>query len=133
MIVHVLRFRFKEGTSDADLAAIEAALKRLAASDAVAFSTVGQDLGAPDYTLAYCVAFDDVAALERYMLHEPAHGAADRAILPYVARIAAVDLSDDHDPELRAKISALHQRRLATDHEFAEFMRSVEAELAVEA
>ena len=133
MIVHVLRFRFKEGTSDEDLAAVEAALKRLATSEALSFSTVGQDLGAPEYTLAYCVAFENLAALERYMLHEPAHAAADREILPHVAKLAAVDLSDDPDPELRAKIGALHQRRLATDPQFAEFMRSVEAELTVEA
>jgi Stress responsive A/B Barrel Domain len=133
MIVHVLRFSFKEGTSDDELAAIEAALKRLASSEAASFSVVGQDLGTPDYTLAYCVAFEDLAALERYMLHEPTHIAADRAILPHVANLAAVDLSDDRDPELGAKIAALHQHRLATDPEFAELLRSVEGEFAVDA
>src|SRR5213080_671993 len=135
MIVHVLRFGFKEGSSDDDLAAIEAALARLAASESVAFSVVGQDLGDPaaGYTLAYCVAFEDLAALERYMLHEPAHRAADLAILPHVAKLDAVDLSDDRDPELRAKIAALLERKLAADPEIAELMSSIEADFAVEA
>jgi hypothetical protein len=134
MIVHVLRFGFKEGTSEEDLAAIEAALARLAASEAVSFSVIGQDLGPdPEYTFSYCVAFEDLAALERYMLHEPSHRAADFAILPHVAKLAAVDLSDDRDPDLAANIAALHQRRLDTDPEFAALLGSVEGEFAVEA
>jgi len=135
MIVHVLRFAFKDGTREEDVAAAEAALKRLAASEPVSFSVVGQDLGgaANGYALAYCVAFEDLAALERYMLHEPSHGQADAAILPHVAKIAATDLSDDDDPELGAKIAALHQHRLETDPEFAALLGSVEGEFAVEA
>jgi hypothetical protein len=135
MIVHVLRFTFKDGTSEEDVAAAVTALERLAASDPVSFSVVGQDLGAPaqDNTVAYCVAFEDLAALERYMLHEPSHPQADAAILPHVAKIAATDLSDDRDPDLGTKIAALHQHRLATDPEFAALLSSVEGDFAVEA
>jgi hypothetical protein len=135
MIVHALRFGYKEGTTDEEIAAIEAALTRLANVEPVSFSVVGRDLGDPaeGYTLAYCVAFEDLAALERYMLHEPAHREADFAILPHVAKLAAVDLSDDRDPDLAANIAALHQRRLDTDPEFAALLGSVEGEFAVEA
>jgi ketosteroid isomerase-like protein len=130
MIVHVLRFSFKEATNDADLAAIEAALGRLATSEAAAFAQIGQDLSDSEYTLTYCVGFENLATLERYMLHEPAHTVAVRAILPHVAKLAAVDFSDDPDPGLAAKIGALHQRRLDSDPEFAELMNSIGGELA---
>ena len=133
MIVHALRFSFKDGTSEEDLAAIEAALRRLASSEATAFSVVGRDLGGPDYRLAYVVAFEDLAALEHYMLREPSHIAADRVILPHLAKLAALDLADDPDAEIGAKVAALHQRRLETDHEFAELLGSIEGDFAVEA
>ncbi|HEV7753514.1 MAG TPA: Dabb family protein [Baekduia sp.] len=121
MIVHVLRFGFADETTHDEIAAIEAALRRLAATEPVAFSVVGQDLGDPaeGFTLSYCVAFDDLAALEHYMLHEPSHKEADFLIMPRVARMAAVDVTDDDDPALRATVGELWQRRIAGDPELA--------------
>jgi hypothetical protein len=121
VIVHVLRFGFADETTDDELAAIEAALRRLAATAPVAFSAIGQDLGDPaeGFTLSYCVAFDDLAALERYMIDEPSHKDADLLIMPRVARMAAVDLTDDDDPGLRGRIGEVWRRRIAGDPELA--------------
>ena len=46
---------------------------------------------------------DDLAALERY-LYDPVHLDGDFGILPHLAKLSAVHLSDDMDPELNGKI-----------------------------
>jgi hypothetical protein len=132
MIVHVLRFGFKSGTSANDKAKVKAALTRLAAVDPVKFSSIGQDLGDPaeGYEMAYCVAFNELADLKQYMLHEPAHRDADFAILPHLSKIAAVDMSDNPDPTLRDQIGALHQYRVTNDPEFAALLSSIAGQFA---
>ncbi|WP_369028837.1 Dabb family protein, partial [Nocardia farcinica] len=88
-----------------------ATMRRTASVNSVEFACVGQDLGDPSagFTHSYCVGLADLAALERYM-HDPVHLAGDPVIIPYLAKVAiGPDLSDDPDPELNARIMALHQ------------------------
>lgn len=127
MIVHALRFAFKKETSDQQRAEIKQALSGLASSKWAAFSVVGQDLGDPaeGYTLSYCVAFKDLAALEGFLLREPLHPAADLKILPHVAKFSAIDLSDDADATLRAKIGALYEQKVANEPEFLRLMQTI--------
>jgi hypothetical protein len=115
MIVNVLRFSFKDGTTDEEKAAVLAAMRRTATVESASFSTVGQDLGDPaeGYSHAYVVGIADLAALERYM-YDPVHLAGDFEILPRLARLSAVRLSDDPDPELAAKVVAIAQQKMAT-------------------
>ncbi|MGW4323232.1 Dabb family protein [Streptomyces sp. NPDC004684] len=121
MIIHTLRFAFRDGTTEERKEEVLAAMRRTASVDSVSFATVGQHLGDPaeGFTHAYCVGIEDLTALERYM-HDPTHVAGDDEILPHLARIAVgPDLSDDMDPELGLKIMALNDRKLAMYPEWA--------------
>ncbi|WP_328409801.1 Dabb family protein [Nocardia sp. NBC_00403] len=127
MIVHLLRFGFRDEATDADRAAVLALMKRTAAVESVSFSSVGQNLGdgADGFTHAYCVGIEDLDALERYM-HDPVHLDGDPQIIPHLAKIAiGPDVSDDTDPELRDKIMALNAAKVAKYPEWARLMESV--------
>ncbi|MFI7670058.1 Dabb family protein [Nocardia sp. NPDC049526] len=124
MIVHLLRFGFREETTEAQKAEVLALMKRTAAVESVSFATVGQNLGdvSEGLTHAYCVGIEDLAAMERYM-HDPVHLAGDPQIIPHFQKIAiGPDVSDERDPELRDKIMALHQAKLAKYPEWARQM-----------
>lgn len=115
MIVNVLRFAFRPEVTAAEREEVLALMRRTATVESVAFSTVGQDLGDPaeGYTHAYLAAVPDLAALERYM-HDPVHVSGDERILGRLARLAAVRLSDDLDPELGRAVGAVHGRKVAS-------------------
>ncbi|WP_420033464.1 Dabb family protein [Streptomyces sp. cg28] len=113
MIVNTLRFSFKDGTSPEDEETALAAMRRTASTEPVVFGTVGRYMGDPaeGYTHTYCAAVADLDALERY-LHEQVHIDGDRLIIPHLRQLAAFRFSDDPDPELDAKILALHSRKV---------------------
>jgi hypothetical protein len=114
MIIVLLRFSFKEGSTPAHRDAALAAMRRTSQVESTAFSFVGPDLGDPadGYTHGYCVAIADLAALERYM-YDPVHLEGDPEILPHLARLSQIRLSDDPDPALAEKIAAMHREKLA--------------------
>ncbi|MFE7194325.1 Dabb family protein [Kitasatospora sp. NPDC057541] len=120
MIVHMLRFAFKETATDEEREHVLARMRRTASVESVVFSTVGENLGDPDgFTHAYCVGIPDLPALRRYM-HDPVHLAGDPEILPHLARIAiGPDLSDDMTPALAGRILALHEEKVALYPEWA--------------
>lgn len=121
MIVHTLRFAFKDGTTEEQKAQVLALMRQTSSVESVSFATVGQSLGNPaeGLTHAYCVGIEDLAALERYM-HDPVHLAGDPEILPHLARISiGPDLSDDMTPELADEIMALHEKKAAMYPEWA--------------
>ncbi|GAA1387791.1 hypothetical protein GCM10009639_13350 [Kitasatospora putterlickiae] len=120
MIVHMLRFAFKETATAEDREHVLAVMRRTASVESVAFSTVGQNLGDPDgFTHAYCVGIPDLRALRRYM-HDPVHLAGDPQIMPHLARIAiGPDLSDDMAPTLAEEILALHDEKVTLHPEWA--------------
>jgi hypothetical protein len=127
MIVHLLRFGFRDEATDAERAEVLALMKQTAAVESVSFSSVGQNLGdaAAGLTHAYCVGIEDLSALERY-LHDPVHLEGDPQIIPHLAKIAiGPDVSDELDPGLRDKIMALHEAKLAKYPEWARLMESI--------
>ncbi|MFJ9367677.1 Dabb family protein [Nocardia sp. NPDC101769] len=127
MIVHVLRFRFRDESTEQQRAEVLAAMRRTASVESVSFATVGQSLGDPaeDLTHAYCVGIEDLAALERY-LHDPVHLAGDPEIAPHFAKLViGPDISDDPDPELSDKIQALHRRKVEMYPEWEELMATI--------
>ncbi|WP_198406847.1 antibiotic biosynthesis monooxygenase family protein [Nocardia terpenica] len=89
------------------------------------FSTVGPDLGDPaeGFTHAYLTAIPDLDALERYM-HDPVHLKGDEYILPRLAKLSPVRLTDDPDPDLLHKISAIQARKVEM---YPDWGRQVEA------
>ncbi|QBS43205.1 Dabb family protein [Nocardia sp. CS682] len=127
MIVHLLRFGFRDETTDEQKAEVLATMRRTASVESVSFATVGQNLGdvSEGLTHAYCVGIEDLAALERYM-HDPVHLDGDPQIIPHVAKLAiGPDVSDAPDPALRAKIMALHEAKLQKYPERARLMTTV--------
>ncbi|AGP60753.1 Dabb family protein [Streptomyces rapamycinicus] len=115
MLVNVLRFSFKDGTTEKEKAKVLAAMRRTGGVEAVSFSTAGQFLGdsAEGFTHAYCAAVADLEALDRY-LHDPVHIAGDDEILPHIAKLSAFQLSDDMDPTLGERVMGMHLRKVAT-------------------
>ncbi|WP_327675143.1 Dabb family protein [Kitasatospora sp. NBC_00458] len=121
MIVHMLRFAFKETATEEEREHVLAVMRRTASVESVSFSTVGQDLGDPGdgFTHAFCVGIADLPALRRYM-HDPVHLAGDPQIMPHLARLAiGPDLSDDMTPTLAREILALHEEKVALHPEWA--------------
>ncbi|WP_327185170.1 Dabb family protein [Streptomyces sp. NBC_01334] len=126
MIVNILRFSFKDGTSEKEQAAVLAAMRRTASVESAAFGVVGRDIGDPaeGYTHAYCAGVPDLAALERYM-HDPVHLTGDREILPHLQRITAVRLTDESDPETGERVTSLHLAKVAKYPEWARSLASI--------
>lgn len=127
MIVHQLRFRFRDETTDEQKARVLELMRRTTSTDSVAFSTVGQHVGTPsdDYTHALCVAWTDLTALEKYM-HDPVHLEGDPQIIPHLAALAiGPDTSDDPDPELATKIMAANQRKIEMYPEWGALMGTI--------
>ncbi|WP_330252501.1 Dabb family protein [Nocardia sp. NBC_00565] len=127
MIVHLLRFAFREETTEEQKAEVLALMKRTASVESVSFATVGQNLGdaSEGLTHAYCVGIEDLAAMERYM-HDPVHLAGDPHIVPHFAKVViGPDVSDDPDPELRTKIMALNEAKLAKYPDWARQMATI--------
>lgn len=111
MILNVLRLTLKDDTTPEQRAEVLTALRRTAALPWVSFSSVGPTFDDP-LSFGYVVAIEDLDALEKYM-HDPVHLAGDDVILPRVARLSAVRFSDDDDPDIGAKVFALHQAKVA--------------------
>ncbi|GAB3465023.1 Dabb family protein [Actinophytocola sediminis] len=126
MIVNIVRFRFKDTTTDTVRAEVLAAMRRTASVESVAFATVGQDIGDPaeGYTHAYLAAVEDLAALDRYF-YDPVHLNGDADILPHFARLTTLQLSDDPDPELGAKIGAMHLKKVAAYPEWGRLLDAI--------
>lgn len=126
MLVHSIRFSFKDGVPDDAKAKALAAITRTSRLPSVSFSCVGQDLAAQasGYTHAYVVAIKDLAALDRYM-NDPLHMEGDFVFAPLVARIAISDMSDDPDPELGAEVMAMHERRMAANPSWAQLFGAI--------
>jgi len=120
MILHVIRFSFKDGVADADVAACLQALRELGDAPSVTFAVSGEQVaGASDgHTHSAAYAFADIQAFERYM-YEPAHRKADFLVHPLVADFSAFDIGDGEDADLPSRIVEIQQRRLAGDVELA--------------
>lgn len=127
MIVVVLRFSFRDGTTEEQKTRVLELMKRTASVETL-FSAVGQDLGDPaeGYTHAYCAALPDEEALYRYMNH-PYLIDGDLELLPHLSRLHPMRLSDDLDPQLTDRITAVHLDRLAGHPELARAMESIPA------
>jgi hypothetical protein len=127
MIVHQLRFKFRDHTTEEQKEAVLALMRRTAAVESVSFATVGRHLGdsSEGLTHAYCVAIADLDALERYM-HDPVHLAGDPEIIPHLdLLVIGPDTSDDPDPDVAAKLFALNERKLAMYPEWARLMETI--------
>jgi hypothetical protein len=126
MIVIVLRFSFKVGTSEDERAETLTMMRNTASLDSIEFSTVGQDLGDPaeGFTHAYMVGLKDLDAVERY-IYDPDHIARDFIFIPRLSRLASIRFSDDADPELARKLMEAHRTKIAKHPDWGELIDSI--------
>jgi Stress responsive A/B Barrel Domain len=129
VIAHVLRFSFKDGTSEEDFTAAMEAFRRTARAATVSFAVVGPYSGNPadGYTHSAIFGLADLETLERFM-YEPAHREADFIVHPHMATFDGFDVSDEYDPDLEAKVMAIRRRRIAADPELAALLGIVAAD-----
>jgi hypothetical protein len=121
MIYHGNRFTLR---GDASPEQIEEALESLRNQGRVIPSVksfvVGRDFGG-EYEWGATFVIEDLEGYWEYLIH-PAHRNTDRVGLPLVDKFASFDITDDEDPEMGAKIAALHQKRYDSDPELTQLV-----------
>ncbi|SDE03442.1 Dabb family protein [Glycomyces harbinensis] len=125
MIYHGIRFSIKPGLSQED---VDAGLERMRQAStkitAIKSWVVGRDFGG-EYQFG---AVSQLESLEDYeeMMNHPEHNEIDRSGLPLIDKFASFDITDDPDPELGAKIAAIHQRRFANTPDIADLVANLD-------
>ncbi|MEV6235094.1 Dabb family protein [Lentzea sp. NPDC051838] len=121
MIYHGNRFTLRQ---DASPEQIEEALESLRNQGRVIPSVksfvVGRDYGG-EFEWGATFVIEDLEGYWEYLIH-PAHRNTDRVGLPLVDKFVSFDITDDEDPEMGAKIAALHQKRYDADPELTKLV-----------
>src|SRR5690606_7215600 len=128
MIIHIVRMSIRPDVTEEQLGV---AMQRMAEAsirmneEAVATGgTFGRDFGD---TFDYA-AVSTIASIAEYeaMLNHPAHLEVDRTGLPLVDRFHSIDVTDDPDTEIGAKIAAIHRRRFEAHPDLLELVLGIE-------
>ncbi len=126
MILHSTRMSIRP---DADPTEVEEAVESLGNQGRVIPSVqsfvVGRDYGG-DYDIGATYLIKDLDGYWEYLIH-PAHHHSDMIGLPLVDRMVSYDVVDDDDPDMGAKIAALHQRRYENDPELTRLVSELGA------
>ncbi len=120
MIVHVTRFKIKPGVSPDQIEEALESMRNQGRIPAVKSFTVGRDYGG-EYEWASTYVIGDLDGYWQYLIH-PSHLRTDRIGLPLVDKAVSFDITDDPDPEMGAKIAALHQRRYDQNPELTQLV-----------
>jgi len=109
MIFHINQASYRAELSDEQReAGLEMLRQSGAANPAVKSYVVGPMIGGEfDYAAVYV--FEDLDGYWAYLTH-PVHVHEELEGTPLLAKFAAIDISDDDDPELAEKIAALQDR-----------------------
>ncbi|WP_017603638.1 Dabb family protein [Nocardiopsis alkaliphila] len=125
MIYHCIRFSIKPGIPQEEIAA---ALQKMGEQGGVIpgvkSSIFGADFGG-DYDFGAVSVFEDLESYEAMMNH-PSHTEMDRIGLPMIEKFVSFDITDDPDPEVGAKITAIHQRRFDKMPDIAELVSDLD-------
>ena len=121
MIHHITRLTVKPGApQDKVDEAIESMRNQGRVIPSVKSFAVGRDYGG-EYEWASTYLIEDLDGYWEYLIH-PAHRHTDQIGLPLVDKFVSFDITDDPDPEMGAKIAALHQRRYESDPELTKLV-----------
>lgn len=124
MIHHTIRFTAKPEVTEAEAAAAIQRMRDASAQiPAIKSWTFGRDIGG-DFEYAAISVMEDLDGYEEMMNH-PAHLEIDRAGLPLIDTFMSFDIVDDPDPEISAKIAAIHQRRYQSQPDIAELVTEI--------
>src|SRR5262249_24217464 len=117
MIFHINRATYKAGLSEEQRREGVEMLRQSGANSAVKSYVVGPELGGEvEYGAVYVV--EDLDGYWAY-LESPSHVREELWGIPYLAKFAAIDVSDSDDPEFGAKIAALQARHQQEHPEIA--------------
>ncbi|GAB3831738.1 Dabb family protein [Kribbella italica] len=124
MIHHTIRFTAKPEVTEAEAAAAIQRMRDASARiPAIKSWTVGRDIGG-DFEYAAISVMEDLDGYEEMMNH-PAHLEIDRAGLPLIDTFMSFDIVDDPDPEISAKIAAIHERRYQQQPDIADLVTEI--------
>jgi hypothetical protein len=121
MIYHSVRLTVRP---DAPAEKVEEALESLRTQGRVIPSVVsfvvGRDVGG-EFEWGATYVIEDLDGYWAYLKH-PAHRHTDEIGLPLTDTFVSFDVTDDADPQIAAKIAALHQRRYEEDPALAKLV-----------
>lgn len=121
MIYHGNRFTIKPGVAPEQVEeALESLRNQGRVIPSVTSFVVGPDHGG-EYDYGAVFVLEDLDGYWEYLVH-PAHLNTDRVGLPLVDKFVSFDITDDEDPQMGAKIAALHQKRYDSDPELTKLV-----------
>ena len=124
MIFHVNRLTFRpEVTDQQRVEALDRLRRQGTDIDSVISWVVGPDIGG-DYEWGAVFTIADLEGYWKYLVH-PVHFASEKEGLPLVDRFVSFDITDDGDPEISARIAALHKRSYQENPELAQLVAEV--------
>lgn len=121
MIYHIVRMTLRpEAPVDKVEEAVESLRNQGRVIPSVASFVVGRDVGG-EFEWGATYVIENLDRYWEYLKH-PAHRHTDEIGLPLVDKFVSFDVTDDEDPEVAAKIAALHQRRYEEDPALAKLV-----------
>ncbi|WP_433435799.1 Dabb family protein [Nonomuraea sp. CA-141351] len=124
MIYHSTRMSIRPGVAaEKREEAVESLRNQGRVIPSVKSFIVGRDIGG-EYEFAATYVIEDLDGYWEYLIH-PAHHHTDMIGLPLVDKFVSYDVVDDDDPEMAAKIAALHQRRYDNDPELTQLVANL--------
>lgn len=124
MIYHTVRLSFRPGVTQDQIDGAIAQWHKMAEEIPVIESyCIGHDLGGKyDYGATFVL--QDIAAYEAFVMH-PSGRETDLIGLPLVDDAVSMDITDDGDPAIGAKIDAIHRARFERDPEVLEIVNGL--------
>ncbi|HEX7309241.1 Dabb family protein [Lentzea sp.] len=124
MIYHGIRLTLRADASPEKAAeALESLRNQGRVIPSVKSFVVGRDFGG-EYEWGATFVIEDLDGYWEYLVH-PAHRNTDLIGLPLADRFVSFDITDDEDPEMGAKIAALHQKRYDNDPELTRLVSNL--------
>ncbi|HEX6923808.1 MAG TPA: Dabb family protein [Longimicrobiaceae bacterium] len=121
MIYHSTRMTFKPGVPPEKREEVLESLRNQGrVIPSVKSFIVGHDIGG-EYEFAATYVIEDLDGYWEYLIH-PAHHHTDMIGLPVGNTFVSYDVVDNDDPDMAAKIAALHQRRYDNDPELTKLV-----------
>lgn len=128
MITHIVRMSIKPDVSPEQLGAalqrMQEAAAEMSSGDAAQSGFFGRDFG-DTFDFGSVSTIETLADYE-VMLNHPAHLELDRIGLPLVDRFHSIDITDDTDPEIGARIADVHRRRFESHPDLLELVNSID-------
>ncbi len=124
VIYHSIRASRRPGVSDEQIqVALDRWHKMAQEIPVIESYCIGRDIGG-NFEFGAVFVLKDIAAYEEFIMH-PAGRETDLIGLPLLQGIVALDITDDDDPEIAAKIDDVNRRRYERDPDILELLTNM--------